>query len=318
MSVNLLSNYLATNQVDNLGLNIRQAELGWPHVRRGLRLILLGHYLWIIAVVAVVGVLLNLSSITRPLNAVPGSKVNWREIGLWVALFALAIVAIFSYGLILAGHWKCLSAPERNGCKNLIFACLTCVVMVPLLNIAASTLGGRENLVLAKQGLGSWSQMKFSSTMIFLHVASAMLGVASSVLFILFLRSVLRCFNDTARVWLVDLYLVFTGFLVAGTIYLNFVAGGLHLPGEAQRLADNPAHTPGSLQLLVLVGLGWVAALIWYLFLVNTARGSIARGYQELHRSPLETTAEALPPTVLPTPTLAPVKLGGTFPLDFK
>jgi hypothetical protein len=90
--------------------------------------------------------------------------------------------------------------------------------------------------------------------------------VLGGVLFILFLRAVVGCFDDRFKVFLLDLYLVLSLALVAGTIWILWQARDLET--LFQRAA--------------LIGLGWALNFAGYLAAIMLTRGSITRGLAKL------------------------------------
>jgi hypothetical protein len=238
-------------------------ELGWTEVRRGLGLILRGYFLLIGAAVVLgiaIGVALSLSPQQR-------AKIPWqiREIALWLGLGLFGIVAIYCYGCIVVGHWRCLmNAPERRGARWLMFGCLTCILAGPGLNLA-SNLTGVEKQPKLERGINGLKEIKMSKEAAIMQVGSAVVQVLGSVLFILFLRAVANCFEDRARVVLVDLYLVFSVVLLIATLYMAFKAGDFE----------------ALFRYALVLGLGWLANFAAYLIVVIVVRSGISRGLAE-------------------------------------
>jgi hypothetical protein len=241
-----------------------QGEVGWQGVGTGLRRILFGHLLSLGSVLGVV----TLAVLLVPDKPVSHSfnQIDWVEIILLVACLVAVLAIMASYAMLLTGQWLCLMyAPERCGAKWMMFSAMTCLVAAPVLNITASFLVDQELARAHKKqdhsATGILRGVKEYPEAIqepdiygYLRLAGSGFGVLSSLFFILFLRSVARCFEDRTRVLLVDGYLGFVALLAAGTAYLFFGGQGL--------LADPVA-------VLGIAG-GWVLALLYYLFLITS------------------------------------------------
>jgi hypothetical protein len=179
-----------------------------------------------------------------------------------------------SYGLLITGQWLCLMyAPERCGAKWMMFSAMTCLVAAPVLNITASILVDQELARVHKKqdhtatgimrGVRDYPEaIQEPDIYGYLRLAGSGLGMLSSVFFILFLRSVARCFEDRTRTILTEIYLGFTGLLMAGTFYLFF----------------NGFESITAAALLLAVGAGWLLNFFYYLFLI-TSLGNLTASY---------------------------------------
>ncbi len=254
-------------------------ELGWSEVRRGLGLILRGYLLLILAYVlfgVILGVILGMSAQDR-------AKIPWqvRDISLFLGLGLLGLFTIYCYGCVIVGHWRCLlNAPERRGARWLMFACLTCILAGPGLNLAANLTGVNQKPKLEK-GMSGIKEIKLTTEGAVMQVGSIGLSMAGNCLFILFLRAVASCFEDRARVVVIDIYLGFTALLLGATVWVVVTA---------------PDWETLILHALVL-GLGWAANFIGYLIIILLVRGAIRRGLRQL--APCE-------PSSLPGPLFSP------------
>ncbi len=246
-----------------------RCELGWSEVRRGLGLILRGYFVLIAAVLLVVGTIVVLFG----MDDADRKRVPWqvKEVGLFLGVAALGLACLYGYGCIVVGHWRCLmNAPERRGAKWLMFACMTCILTGPALNIAAGV-GGFKRPPKIQRGLDDVKDTEFTDNAAIMELAGAGTKLLGIVLFLLFLRAVADCFQDRVRVVLVELYLVLVGLLLAGTLFL-FLAR-----------PKPPAQTLLTLALIV----GWPTCFLGYLFLLAVARAGIRQGLGNL-RSPLQ------------------------------
>jgi hypothetical protein len=258
--------------------------MGWQTVRKGLGMILLGHLLWLAIIAALVWMLVALDDVVRSISVI-GSKVNWRDIIVYVAFSTLGLVSLVTYWIVLVGHWRCLYAPERKGAKWFMFACFTCVIVGPLLEIAGGFLGGMENVTRLKQGVDGFEQMRFNSLGAFLQIAGFFLGLGMFVSFLLFLRATAACFEDAGRKWNVNLYIGFTFLFVGAMIYLGATGADMldntrdltaSLKGEVDNLLNN--------HIALALGAGSLIALIWYLGLIVSIRGCIRDGLARSRR----------------------------------
>jgi len=239
-------------------------ELGWTEVRQGLGLVLRGYIVLILTAVAL-GVL---AAVFLSLSPLEKKKIPWqlRDIGPWLALAALGLVSLYCYGCVIVGHWRCLmNVPERRGARWLMFGCLTCVLAGPALNFA-SNLTGVEKGAKWERGLDGIKELRMSKEGAIMAVGSAAVQGLGGILFILFLRAVARCFEDRARVTLVDVYLVFSIIVLVGTVYLGLTA------------RDFDALVKRAL----LIGAGMLVNFLGYLIVIGVVRGGITSGLARL------------------------------------
>ncbi len=261
-------------------------ESGWPEVHRGLRLILMGHLVLIGGIIAFVWLFVSLSQINKGMRAGAGGKIDWGEIAIFVGLAILGFVFLASYWMILVGQWRCAKAPERCGAKWFIFTCLTCIIVVPLLNLASSFLGGSENYMLVKKGMDGVAQVRIATTGEYLQLVGAIISFVSFVAFTLFLRAVTVCFNDRNRQLNVDIYLFFTGVITIVGFYLSWTQPERFLEAAKMAQAGRGRQAPRlDPVLLGLVGASLISA-VWFLCLIASVSRCIANGLAQ-YRSPL-------------------------------
>jgi hypothetical protein len=260
-----------------------RGEYGWQGVGRGLRRLLLAHLI----MVGSIGLLVVLVIIFLPadIQQQPSNKIVWGEIILFGAVLLVALAVLISYGMLFTGQWLCLMyAPERRGTKWLMFSAMTCLVMTPALNITSCLLSDPQHTrarretraaIAVARGVRDYPHSLEENDMnAYLRIAGAGLGLLSSLLFILFLRSIAHCFEDRVRVLLVDLYLMFTAVVVGGTLYVALA--GPDLTGDPT--------------LVLALGVGWVLDFFYYLFLIGSM-GRCAMNYRPpkpLERAPAE------------------------------
>jgi hypothetical protein len=184
-----------------------------------------------------------------------------------------SLISMTGYGFIVAGKWRCLmNAPERRGSRWLIFACITCLLMGPALNVAAGLMGLKRapDIRRGPDGIMRAQFTEFGTGMI---IAGAVVGLSSYALFILFLRAVAQCFDDKARTDFITTFLVLATLMAGATLYVVI---------KAQHLLARPPIVYG------LLG-GWAILFLGYLSLIVSIRNCIGRGMGEL-RSPLDPT----------------------------
>ena len=231
----------------------------WNNVAQGLTRILMGY------VIIVLGALVGVGMITLAVANLKGankSSLLAFEAICWVGVSVVILTSVVGYGMIIRGQWSCLkNTPDRHGAKWLMFACMTCLLMGPTLNTAFSY-GGVKRMPDFHRGPRHLKMVEFDSATIHLQVASGAVSLASGLLFLGFLRAVARCFGDVRRMARVNLYLLATGLLLGGTVYLAFGARDTFmLPG-----------------VLLFLGVGWVVSFFWYLYLLLTIRFCITEG----------------------------------------
>jgi hypothetical protein len=239
-------------------------ELGWTEVRRGLGMVLRGYFLLIIAsVIGVVAVIYFLG-----MDSKERAKIPWqiREIALFLGMGLFGLLCLYCYGCVIVGHWRCLmNAPERRGARWLIFGCLTCTLAGPALSLASS-LTGVNNKPKLERGIDGVRDLKLSKEGQIMQVGSAGVQLLGSVLFVLFLRSVAKCFDNRVRVLILDLYLVFSVMLTGATAYMVIQTRDID----------------ALMKLAPVVGLGWAANLVFFLTVVIMVRRGIAEGLAKL------------------------------------
>jgi hypothetical protein len=254
-------------------------EAGWQEIGKGLALITSGYLVLLVG--GVLGPLLlwlalDGDAILDPLGAVP----DQRDALLLFGMVTVGLTAVLSYGLVLAGQWRCLMyAPERQNAKELMYVCINMVFLASVLNMAAIYVDGGRTYAALQHGWDAVSRLDPFSPGMLVQVASAALGLVSSLFFSQFLRTVAGCFNDRARVRGVDFNLAFVGLLLGGS------AGTLFY---VQKLALQ-------LNLLPWLAGGWLFCFAWHLMLVRGVRHCVRDGL-----------AQAPVPRGLPAPKSAP------------
>jgi hypothetical protein len=238
------------------------SDAGWQAVSRGLLLVVLG-YLVLIAGSVVGLLLLRLGVEDGPVIRHLNQAMEDREAFLLLGLAALGLTALFSYGLVLAGQWRCLRyAPQHQHAKELMYLCFNCLVVGSALNVAGAYLDGARTYAALRGGLDQVNRLDLTSTGNVMQLASMGLGLVGSLVFSQFLRNVATCFHDEARVRSVDLNLAFVGLLLGGSVGTLFLV---------RRVAPKA-------ELLPWLAAGWLACFAWHLLLVNGVRRCLRRG----------------------------------------
>lgn len=200
--------------VSSLTLNeILIQEMGWGDVVRGLGRILLG---WGILIGGILlGGLLLIGSLTM------GPTIG----AMWTFLLGMAIIGVaglFSYGIMIAGQLVCMiNTPERNGARWLIFACLVCLAMGPIINVASywSFTSKKPDF---KKGVAGLKAMELDTTGRYLQAAGAAAGVSYNLCFILYMRAIGCCFASVFLTRLSEVFFAFEALLFGGGLYLVF------------------------------------------------------------------------------------------------
>lgn len=231
---------------------------GWRQISAGLRLAVAG-YCVLMAGSAVAAACVGLA-LTRP--GVAGATDDANPFPA-LAATALALTALCSYGLVLAGQWRCLMyAPQRNSAKELIYVCFHCLLLGSVLNAIGAWLDGGRTYAALQQGWAGLQELDPWSVGNLMQAGSILLGVVGSLVFSQFLRNVAECFDDRRAARAVDFNLWFMGLLIGGSIGAQVCIGRLTLRWET---------------LPWLVG-GWLLCFAWHLWLVARVRRCVDDG----------------------------------------
>jgi hypothetical protein len=276
-------------------------EYGWPEVRNGLHSILAGYLISIGLVLLAAGVIAYLVYSLMTSQDMLDTVIDAAMI-LYLTWAVMIVGGLYSLYLVIRGKMKCLiNAPERCGAKWLMFSSILFFVFGPALDILSKFVGSdakshsRSSKAVAAlmQGMHDYSEALVElRPRAYLAVAGNLSNLMSVVLFVLFLRQVAHCFEDSARMRLAEFYLAFTALLLAGTVFLVVrlvqVLQGVPLPtpGMGQPLTL-PPHVLRELQMIpmaaLLLGSGWLLALVWYFLLIISTSMGIA---ERLHCRP--------------------------------
>src|SRR5262245_34815760 len=118
-------------------------ETGWEDVGKGLSQILFGYLTLVLGIGIGVGlIVLSVGNMGHQPGRPPGRPSMASLWQLYIGLGVLSVVGLLSYLFILAGQFRCmLGAAERHGARWFMFACITCLLIGPGLNIASGIAG---------------------------------------------------------------------------------------------------------------------------------------------------------------------------------
>jgi hypothetical protein len=235
-------------------------ESGWHEISRGLTHVVWGYTVLIGGSLLGAGIIW-LALDGRLATVWAGATEDDRQSALAMGVLTLGLTAFLSYGLVLAGQWRCLMySPERQHAKELMYLCINCVFIASGLNVVGVVLDGNHSYSALQQGWEGVEAIDWCSAGNVAQLGSAAMGLFASLVFSQFLRNVASCFNDRARVRSVDLNLALVGLLLGGS------AGTLLW---VHRLTSKAEMLPW------LVG-GWLLCFAWHLWLVHSVRCGVA------------------------------------------
>jgi hypothetical protein len=252
------------------------AETGWPDVRKAIIRILIGYLLCIVCCV-------ELAALVAYLVLCHPAKPTMKEVtaGEAIAMTGLLLFVLgqgWSIKMVAGGSWTCLlRSPERCHAKWLMFATILFVLIAPscgffsglmLINAPrprheAAQVEDDNTVVSRVRNLDRYLDREHVATASgVLQIISHILSWMSTVLFILYLRQVGRCWENQVCVCLADLYLFYMGALITAAIGLM-------------------AFAPDMLAQMTItlgLGVGLALALVWFLFLLFMTASCISAG----------------------------------------
>jgi hypothetical protein len=241
-------------------------ETGWQEVSRGLKLVKQGYL--VLIVTAIVGPYLLWSATSDSASAWALSlRRQDRESILFLGVLVVGVGGLLSYGLVLAGEWRCLMhAPHRQGVKELMLVCINCVLVESLLSLAGVFVSGPQTYALLQEGSEGLAKFNYFSVGNLLVLGSVLLGLLGMAVFGQFLRNVADCFRERKVIRHVDVNLTIMGLLFGGSLGLVLCSGGLlSLPTV----------------LTWLVG-AWLTCFGWQAWLFGRVGKSIDTGLREV------------------------------------
>jgi hypothetical protein len=260
-------------------------ETGWMEVRRGLHNLLLGYLLCLFCLLlmgALVG--FSLAELTSKNPTLSSGDV---ETVLFAGAAVLLLLGGYSLAVLVRAKWRCLmNASERYGAKWWMFSSILCLLATPALNfvsalapaekpegmpkVARTAKRGTEEMAVGillreVEAYKKAATLRDMTATGWMKLAGNVAGLLSTVFFVLFLRSVALCFEDTARARLAESYLVFVVLLFVGMLWLLF---GLMPRGIS------------GLQVVLGLAAGQLLSMLWYFFLVINTSVCIAAGVE--------------------------------------
>jgi hypothetical protein len=237
--------------------NSLRNEKSWSDVAGGLGRVLMGYGAliagWLIAGSFLFACFLPMLS-HKPLKI---EHVWYFYIGAAI----LKITGLLSWGLILSGQWRCLmSSSERMGARWIIFFCMTCVVMGPVLHALAWT-GGLSTPIRWTGGPQALQGVRLKFTLLGLYVMCASLITSGlyKLSFWYYLQTVAACMGaKKARifVWL-------------------FAAALLGMSGFTAWWFFGDLHRNKFTDLAPWVGAGWVAVSVYWVAMIVVVKFAI-------------------------------------------
>jgi hypothetical protein len=199
-----------------------------------------------------------------------------------VGLTLTGTAALLGYGLVVLGQWRCLiCAPQGNGAKELLFACLLCSLLAPVFPALAHLLGGAGNYPALLRGPAGLPDLQFLKGAGLVQLIGALLALASVLLFSAFARAAERYLGDTSRAHGVVCFFLFVLFLLGGTAGVFMHARHRVPPG-----------------VWTCVGVGWLLCLFWHTVVLHGASQSMVRFLRQRRSRilPITTQGETVEP----------------------
>jgi hypothetical protein len=242
-------------------------ELGWTEVSKGLISVLGAYVLGIInGIASVMLIWFTTAGFRRPVHQITGDDLTLFLVGGAMLFFS----SLYSSYLLLRGKWRCMmNAPERRSARWLMFASIVCVFAGPAINLASSFVGApaikirpaeiEKHPSAAKAAALYVEQLRDNDVGAYMRLGGAILAPFGPIFFVLFLRALHNCLENSLGARFTELYLLFLALLTAGTLSL---------------VLDSRVHIRSDL--LAYVGIGWLIAVVWYFLLIVGGVISIA------------------------------------------
>jgi hypothetical protein len=241
---------------------------GWYEIGTGLKLVTRGYCVLLAG--SIVGLFCLWVALSGRAPLGPSVHQEDCELLLPVAVLIFGLTAVCSYGLVLAGQWRCLvCAPPRHSVKELMYISVYCLLIGAGLNVAGTYQDGGKTYAALRQGWAGLDELDPWSAGNLMQMVSVLLGVFGSLVFSQALHNVADCVQAHRRARAVDVNLWFMGLLIGGTL-------GVHL--FVQRLSLKAEALPW------LVG-GWLLCFAWHLLLVLSVHRFVEAGLQRAAES---------------------------------
>ena len=248
-----------------------RSESTWSDVSSGLGKILLGYFCYAFGVI-VAGACVGAAIVPLVNNKPLKLEHMWM---FYIGAGIMKVTGLFSWITIMGGKWRCLmNTAERYGAKWVIFFCITCVFMAPILSVVAS-FAGVATPIRWTGGPDAFRKVKFTMTGLYLLGASGLSFSLCMLSFWYYLATVARCMGASRALWFIGLFIVPLGVASGLTGYWLF--GNLH----TNRFND----------LVPFVGLSWLLVPIYWVAMIVVVKRSIDQTIG-LIKNPLEYSAE--------------------------
>jgi hypothetical protein len=223
----------------------------WREVRKGLKLVVLGYCFMIL--VAMPGLVLLYLSQALPVNPLPALSPNEVVVLGWTLT---GVGTTLMFGLLLLGQRCCLNhAPQLHSSRELMFTCFLCTFVGAACLGISWVFGGLDNIKALVDILETWRHYPIRHAPELLQLAAALMFLFNCLLFIAFLRSVLKCVAPS-RTGPVSALFWAVWFLGGATVGLLM--------------------TPESELLRIVCG-GWVGAFLWFVVMILFTRRAIRK-----------------------------------------
>jgi hypothetical protein len=161
-----------------------------------------------------------------------------------------------------------MGAPERRSARWMMFASMLCICAGPAINFASRFVGVTApkfrtteievHRPAARAAALYAEQLRERDMAGYMKLGGVILAPFGPIFFVLFIRAMHNCLGNHLSARFAELYLLFVVLLAAGTLSLFFDAR-IHI----------------RVDLLLILGLGWLIALLWYFLLIVTTAMSI-------------------------------------------
>lgn len=249
-------------------------EKAWIEVAGGLGKVLIGYgalvFGWLIAAAffyACFAPLLN----NKPMKL----EHTWF---FYIGVTTIILTGMLSWSMIIAGQWACLmNSPERRGARWIIFFCMTCVVMGPVLHKLA-WFGGLSTPIRWAGGPQAFMGVKLKFTLLGLYLMCASLVTTGlyKLSFWYYLQTVTSCMGAKKAQFVVFFFFAVVLGMAAFTGWWAF--GGLH-PNKVSDLAK-------------WVALGWVGVAFYWVFMIVVVKLAIEQTMAQVY-NPMQETQRA-------------------------
>jgi hypothetical protein len=241
-------------------------EFGWTELSKGLFSVLGGYILFIFnGIGGLVLLWICTAGFRRATHDITGDDLTVFLIGGGVLFFS----SLYSSYLVLRGKWRCMmAAPDRHAARWMMFVSMLCICAGPAINFASRFVGVapakfKVNEVevhrsAAKVAALYAESLRDNDMAAYMKLGGVVIAPFGPIFFVLFLRAMYNCMGHHLAARFTELYLLFVVLLAAGT---------------ASLLLDARVHI--RIDLLLILGLGWLMALLWYFLLIVAAAMSI-------------------------------------------